>query len=221
MKDISVLYKDTDILLINKPCGIPVQGGAGISISLVDILTRQTGSPVFPVHRLDRETSGLLLVARNAATASRLTRLLSGTEIVKKYCAVTMGVPSQLYGSITTPVGRGIDKKNAETRYRVLATAGTYSLISAELITGRTHQIRIHLASIGCPILADDKYGNFPLNRQIRKDHGIRKLQLVANELELPQELNLPRHFIIPFPDHMMRCVESLGITFPLSIDTI
>ncbi len=221
MKDIPVLYEDTDILVVNKPCGIPVQGGAGITVSILDILTRQTGSPVFPVHRLDRDTAGVLLVARSAAAAAHFTRLIGSRDVTKKYTALCYQTPRPPKGLITIPVGRGSDRKSAETRYRLVAAANDFSLIQAELGTGRTHQIRIHLASIGCPVLADDKYGLFPQNRIIRKNYGIRKLQLAATELVIPSGSGKPRAFTIPLPDHMADAAVALGLPVDYHLDTI
>lgn len=211
MKDVPVLYEDTDILVINKPCGIPVQGGAGISVCITDILARQTGSPVFPVHRLDRDTAGILLVARNAAMASRLTRAVGSKDVIKRYTAICAGKPPRGEGCITLPVGKGRDRKPAETTYRLLEAVDGYSLLQAELGTGRTHQIRIHFASVDCPILADDKYGDFPLNRRVRRDHDIRKLQLAATEIVLPPGFGIPERFSIPLPPHMVDCAAVLG----------
>lgn len=221
MKDIPVLHEDTDILVVNKPCGIPVQGGAGITVSIIDILNRQTGSKVYPVHRLDRDTAGILMIARNPAAASRLTRLIGSRDIIKKYTALCHKTPQKPEGLITIPVGRGRDRKPAETRYQVISSAADCSLIQAELGTGRTHQIRIHLASIGCPVLADDKYGNFAQNRVVRKEFGIRKLQLAATELILPAGMNMPVHFTIPLPVHMADAAAVLGLTEAYHLDTI
>lgn len=221
MKDIPVLYEDTDILVVNKPCGIPVQGGAGITVSIIDILSRQTGSKVFPVHRLDRDTAGILLVARNAAAAARLTRLIGSRDVIKKYTALCLETPQQPEGLITIPAGKGRNRKPAETRYRVIASSGSYSLIQAVLGTGRTHQIRIHLASLGCPILADDKYGNFAQNRVVRREFNIRKLQLAATDLVLPSGVNIPRHFVIPLPEHMADAAAILGLPGAYHLDTI
>ncbi len=211
MKEIPVLFEDTNLLVVNKPSGIPVQGGAGISVCITDILARQTGAPVFPVHRLDRDTAGILLVARNAAMASRLTRALATKDVTKRYTAICSGTPPRDTGVITVPVGKGGERKPAQTSYRLLASVEGYSMLHAELGTGRTHQIRIHFASTGFPILADDKYGDFPLNRHIRREHGIRKLQLAATELLLPHGLGIPERFTIPLPSHMEDCAAVLS----------
>jgi len=211
MKDIPVLYSDTEIYVVNKPCGIPVQGGEGISVTLLDILQRQTGAQVFPVHRLDRDTAGLLIVARSSRAAAEYSGHIAAGRLVKRYRAVCFGVPPERSASILLPAGRAGERKSARTTYLVEASTNEASLLSLELDTGRMHQIRMHLAGIGCPVIADDKYGDFRKNREIRSRLSIRKLQLAAVELTLPVR-GAAKTLTIPLPDHMAACVAALGL---------
>lgn len=214
MKDIPLIYQDDDLLVVNKPAGLAVQGGSGITVCLLDILERQLDRKVFPVHRLDRDTAGLMAVALNSKTAAAYTQYISGNSVKKVYRAVCSGVPSAFSGTIDALAGRADDRKPATTAYRVVVSSSDYSLLSLELGTGRMHQIRIHLASIGCPILGDDKYGDFKKNRAVRSQFGIRKLQLAACELALPIN-GIKRLFTADLPDHMTACLEALALTGP------
>lgn len=214
MKDIQVLYDDADILVVNKPSGIAVQGGEGVTITILDILERQTGSKIYPVHRLDKDTAGILVVARSSAAAARYSGYVADKALVKEYRAVCFGKPERDSGRIVVPAGRAGNEKPADTSYRVEASANGASLVSLGLGTGRMHQIRIHLASIKCPIIADDKYGDFALNRAVRSERKIRKLQLCAWALTIPVGKSSVR-FTIPLPEHMTACLDSFGIPIP------
>ena len=220
MKDIPILYDNADILVVNKPCGIAVQGGEGVTVTILDILERQSGSKIYPVHRLDKDTAGILVVARSSRAAADYSRHIAGKSLVKEYRAVCFGIPERNSGMITIPAGRSGDEKPAETAWQVESSVkGSsgltgYSLISLSLGTGRMHQLRIHLASIDCPIVADDKYGDFSRNRTIRSEFKVRKLQLCACALTLPVG-NSTMRFTIPLPEHMLECIASIGLSVP------
>lgn len=214
MKDIPVVYEDGDILVVNKPFGIAVQGGEGVTVTIIGILERQTGKKIYPVHRLDKDTAGLMLFALSSEAASRLTRLIGSRTVVKTYQAVCFGKPPRADGIINLPAGRSGDEKPGETSYRILASTEHHSLLSLGLGTGRMHQIRMHLAATGCPIIADDKYGDFKKNREVRSLAGIRKLQLASVSLEFPLGKGIAK-FDIPLPEHMRSVCEALGLQFP------
>lgn len=212
MKDIPVLYDSADILVVNKPCGIPVQGGEGVTVTIIDILERQTGSKIYPVHRLDKDTAGILVVARSSRSAAEYSKYIEDGALVKEYKAICFGSPGKKEGIIKLPAGRAGNEKPAETSWHIDSEANGYSLISLCLGTGRMHQIRIHLASIGCPILADDKYGDFTRNRTVRSEFKVRKLQLTACALTIPVGKSC-RHFTIPLPEHMAACLQAVGLS--------
>jgi 23S rRNA pseudouridine955/2504/2580 synthase len=213
---ITALYQDDEILVLDKPAGLASQPGEGLRVSVVEAVERDFGFRPFLVHRLDKETSGCLLVARSAGAASRWSRLIESRELRKTYRAIASGSPggasgAGLTGSFEDPVpGRDGDKA-ARTEWRLLASFGRkegeapgssrapYSFLELELDTGRTHQIRIHLAAHGLPILGDDRHGDFGLNKRLRKEAGLKRLLLVAWSLDLPGGrrvlASVPEHF--------------------------
>jgi 23S rRNA pseudouridine955/2504/2580 synthase len=208
---LAILYENDEILVIDKPTGLAVQGGAGITHSVDTVLAEQSGAKVFPVHRLDKDTAGILVVAKSAIAAAKWTKLIASGCVAKEYVALCLGHPPQTSGVFESE----IDKKNALTKYSVIKI-GTppgggqeFSLLSLTLETGRTHQIRIHTAASHCPIAADDKYGDFAANRAIGKLYGIKKLQLACCRLTMPIE-EKSRVFTIPLPEHIKSAVEAV-----------
>jgi 23S rRNA pseudouridine955/2504/2580 synthase len=201
LKRVDVLFENDEVLILNKPAGLAVQGGAGIKVSL-DRLLEETYCPrPLLVHRLDQDTSGLILTAKNRDAAARFSRLFgddqspawpegnspggagTGRGLVKQYRALCAGTPAEDSGLIEYRLDiRGM-AKTARTAYKRLGGSGEFSLLELELKTGRMHQIRRHLAKIGNPVLGDDKYGDFGLNKRLRKSMGLRRLLLHACRL--------------------------------------
>jgi 23S rRNA (cytosine1962-C5)-methyltransferase len=173
---IPILYQDADLVVVNKPAGLPTHpddGGEG-GFDVVSLLRRQMGLSYLGIHhRLDREVSGALVFAARKEANAGLARLFEGREVEKEYRAIVRGRLPRPFGVIDAPLapaGSGVwqvarpgDKggKPALTHYRVEAAdpSGTYSLVSLKLETGRTHQLRLHLAHLGCPIIGDPLYG--------------------------------------------------------------
>lgn len=177
---IVVRYADDDVVIIAKPAGLVVHPGAGHEHgTLVHGLLQEfpelahVGDPARPgiVHRLDRDTSGLLVVARSVLAYEGLVRALAAREIERRYLALVWGVPDAPRGIIDAPIGRSIRRRTrmavraagreARTGYEVLETldGDRFALLSCSLETGRTHQIRVHLTSIGHPVVGDASYG--------------------------------------------------------------
>lgn len=165
-RKLDMIYEDDYLALVNKPAGIDVSGNKfrtieNMLLSNIKLNRSQDGlNKLRPVHRLDNQTSGLLLIAKTSQALIELSKQFSNRQIIKKYTAIALGhLPEQ--GSIASPIG----KSEALTKYHVIEycpslKAQEISLVELRLFTGRTHQLRIHLASIGHPILGDKLYGD-------------------------------------------------------------
>ena len=203
MKNIPILFENDEILVINKPAGVAVQGGKDISHPLDKELALQLGYPVYLVHRLDKDTCGLMIVAKSPIFAAIWTKKIASKEVSKEYLATCIGKFALKKGTIATNVVQQGNEKPAQTYYEVVDEKEIFieengqinqhsenkiilSTVKLKLKTGRMHQIRIHLASINCPIAGDDKHGNFKLNKIVRKLCGIKALQLCAFRLTVP-----------------------------------
>ena len=174
---------------------MPVQGGEKIAHSLDEELAKQVGQKVYLVHRLDKDTAGLMIVAKTPAAASKWTKLIGSKEVKKEYIAICAGSLKQKKGEITEAIIQHGQSKKAVTHYQVekewqLEREGESPIdmcqIRLALETGRMHQIRIHLAKQSCPIAGDDQHGNFKLNKILRKLAGIKHLQLFSTKLTIP-----------------------------------
>ena len=226
-----VLYKDKDILVINKPAGLAVQGGSKVVKHLDGLLPAlQFEAKSIPrlVHRLDKDTSGVMLLARHIAAASELQRAFVAKAIHKKYLALVVGVPNPYSGEIESnldKVAKGEDSremvrsveedgKRAITRYRTIEhLAKKMALVELEPITGRTHQLRVHMAEMKCPIVGDGKYGGGAAHVK----GGVElsgKLHLQAWRIELPAMFGKKeRVFEAPLAPHIQESLDSLGLS--------
>ena len=171
--ELDIVYEDDAVLVVNKPAGMPVHPSAGHhNDSLANGVAYYMGDREFtfrPITRLDRYTSGLVLIAKNSVAAATLCKQIGVGKIQKNYYAVTKGIPNPLQGEINLPIAREENSvlkrkvtplgKPAKTLYKVEQTKGDLALVKAVPITGRTHQIRVHFASLGCPLLYDFLYG--------------------------------------------------------------
>ncbi|WP_300249366.1 RluA family pseudouridine synthase [uncultured Subdoligranulum sp.] len=198
---VMLVYEDDDILVVNKPAGVEVDGPADDTLlKRVCATLAERGGPSQAVlcHRLDAGTSGLILLARNAAAEQFLTEAIRQRQIQKRYLCVTFGRPQPpaalLHDYLYKDAERGVVRilsapapgaKEILTGYETLAVSGRLALLQVDLITGRTHQIRAHLAHIGCPILGDSKYGNNAANRELHFKYQA----LCAWELRFPAQI--------------------------------
>lgn len=224
-----ILYMDKQVIVIDKPPGLATQGGSGLTKHVDGMLgSLQYEKPDRPrlVHRLDRDTSGVLMIARTAQAASGLSASLALRDTSKVYWALTRGVPKQKHGVIKAalvkegghgPHGRdermtvseAEGAKESLTEYVVMATAGTeFAWVAARPITGRTHQIRVHLASIGTPIVGDFKYGG--ADSRGRGDIAD-KLHLHARSIDIGRPDGQRLQATAPLPPHMVKSWRMLG----------
>jgi 23S rRNA pseudouridine955/2504/2580 synthase len=191
-----ILHEDDAFLAIDKPSGIAVHGGSGIAHGVIESLRAMRPEARFLelVHRLDRETSGVLLVAKKRTALVALHEILRSREIDKRYL---VGVKGRFRNTLqrvsvalskrTTAEGEkrvsvSDDGQPAETVFHRVSRGASASLLEAQLLTGRTHQIRVHLAHLKHPVLGDDKYGDYELNHALRKQ-GLKRMFLHARSL--------------------------------------
>jgi 23S rRNA pseudouridine955/2504/2580 synthase len=217
-----VLFEDEALIALDKPAGLAVHGGSGIAHGAIESLRSQRPEARYLelVHRLDRETSGVLLIAKKRSALVALHAMLRERSMDKRYLAGVAGrfrnerqrVRAAL-AKRTTTEGKHVrvdeEGQEAETLLTRVARSEAYSLLEAQLLTGRTHQIRVHLAHLGHPILGDDKYGDFELNRTLRK-LGLRRMFLHAASLELAHPLTGEALRIeSPLPPELSRFVKA------------
>lgn len=198
----AILYEDDGLIIINKPSGLAVHGGSGVSLGLIESLRQ-----IFPeyrhlelVHRLDRDTSGCVMVSKKRAVLKQLHELLKHRPgatkgVDKRYVALVAGswparkrqvkvaLTKNVLSSGERVVRAGVDGKSSLTETRLLGRIEEASLIEARPITGRTHQIRVHCQYAGYPIIGDEKYGNPEANARFR-ERGVKRLFLHARSLE-------------------------------------
>ena len=204
--ELPIVYEDEALLVVDKPSGIAVHGGSGVSFGVIESLraARPQAKVLELAHRLDRDTSGLLMIAKKRSALIELHRMLRDGEVEKVYAAVVKGnveqpqfeIRESLHKHVTASGERRVsvqrDGKAAVTRISLLKRANQFDLLEVRLLTGRTHQIRVHLAHVGHPVLGDDKYGDFELNRSLAKQ-GVKRLFLHAGKLRLTHPLSRER----------------------------
>lgn len=228
----SILHEDDVLLVINKPSGMAVHGGSGISFGVIEQLRAQNPSCKFLelVHRLDRETSGVLLLAKKRNALVELHRQIREGLMEKHYLVMVKGewrnakqhVKLALNKYLTASGERRVaissagqpDSKQAHTIFTLQKTWKSFSLLDAEIKTGRTHQIRVHLAHLGYPILGDDKYGDFEINKQLSKainPHKLMRMFLHAHSLQIAHPISgIVMKLQAPLPEDLQKFVESL-----------
>jgi 23S rRNA pseudouridine955/2504/2580 synthase len=203
-----MLFENDDCIVLNKPAGLSVQGGKRVGISLDTILGECWSPRPLLVHRLDKDTSGAILVAKTKEAAVLFAALFAGGKagsrgMTKQYCGVCAGRPGMDTGCIRLDLDIRGKVKPSETRYKRLSGGHDFSFLELELGTGRMHQIRRHLAHIGNPILGDDKYGDFTLNKELRKTRGLKQLLLHASRLVIDEGLiGFPLDITAPLPEY-------------------
>jgi 23S rRNA pseudouridine955/2504/2580 synthase len=197
-----VVHEDGALLVVDKPAGVAVHGGSGVSFGVIESLRAARPQARFLelAHRLDRDTSGLLIVAKKRSALVELHRMLREGEIEKLYLAVAKGhwegrsreLRESLHKYVDAKGERRVavhqDGRAAVTQVKRIQANESFSFLEIRLLTGRTHQIRVHLAHAGHPVLGDGKYGDFDLNRRLEKA-GVRRLFLHASRLAFSHPL--------------------------------
>jgi 23S rRNA pseudouridine955/2504/2580 synthase len=236
-----ILYMDKSVIVLNKPSGLATQGGSGLTEhvdGMLDSLAFEKNSRPKLVHRLDRDTSGVLLIARTSTAASALSRSLAQRDAQKIYWALTKGVPKVKRGTIKaalakesgfgahgrdermTTVEKGSINENAKdavSDYAVMATAGEeFAFVAVKPLTGRTHQIRVHLAAIGTPIVGDFKYGGTDVRG---RGEIANRLHLHARSIDIARPDGGRLVVTAPLPPHMLKTWQLLGFDPELSLN--
>ena len=228
--DLPVLYDDDGLLIVDKPAGIAVHGGSGESFGVIEALRRQRPQARFLelAHRLDRETSGILLVGKKRSALLALHEMFrdgggGGRGADKRYQVLVSGRWMDPVRNVRVPLLKYLQPsgerrvrvseagKASHTVFRLLARWEHFSLLEAHLKTGRTHQIRVHLAHLGYPVAGDEKYGDFALNRVLARD-GLKRMFLHAWTMRLPNPLD-GRDLLVeaPLPLALRRFLHSLS----------
>lgn len=228
-----VIFEDNHFVAINKPSGLlSIPDREGKEVSLKNILKEKYGE-IFTVHRLDKDTSGIIVFAKNEQTHKYLSRLFEDRETEKYYTGLVHGIPSQENGSIDTgimehPTKKGVmvtnkKGKQALTDYEVLETFGSYSLMRFQIHTGRTHQIRVHMKHLGHPIVCDAVYGTadavmlssikkkFNLSKNEEEEKPLfNRLALHAEKLAFTDEQRNGQILEAPLPKDMRALLQQL-----------
>ncbi|MEM9221124.1 MAG: RluA family pseudouridine synthase [Pseudomonadota bacterium] len=224
------IFKDDAVAVLNKPYGLAVQGGSGVTRHVDGMLEAwrdRKGRKPRLVHRLDRETTGVLVVALTRSAAASLSDAFRGRDAKKAYWAVTRGHPSPEAGRISTFIARDPqdgermavirtktkDAQRAISDYETLDRAGQLTLVQLEPVTGRTHQLRVHCAHKGIPIIGDSKYFNV---ENWALPGGIQnRLHLHARHIALPHPAGGTLDATAPLPAHMVQTFSVLGFLLP------
>jgi 23S rRNA pseudouridine955/2504/2580 synthase len=225
-REFAVAYEDDALLVIDKPAGTAVHGGSGVSFGVIEQLrqARPEARYLELAHRLDRETSGLLILAKKRAALTRMHDRFRDGALSKRYLALVKGrwhnalqhVRLPLYKHAAEDGERRVSVsalgKEAHSIVRLLARWENFSLVEVELKTGRTHQIRVHLTHLGFPLAGDDKYGDFALNRELQKT-GLKRMFLHAARLRFAHPLSeVPMDIVAPLPAELRRFLTELNL---------
>ena len=212
-----IIYQDEALLVIDKPSGIAVHGGSGVSRGVIEQLRQELPDAEFLelAHRLDRETSGVLLLAKKRAALVELHRMMREGGMDKRYLALVNGKWLNVRQNIRLPllkfhtaegerrVAVSADGQPAHTVFTLKKNWPEFSLLEAELKTGRTHQIRVHLAHSGFPVAGDDKYGDFTLHRELHR-RGLKRMFMHAYQVTLPHPVSGGQLVLeAPLPDEL------------------
>jgi 23S rRNA pseudouridine955/2504/2580 synthase len=222
----AVLFEDDHMLVLNKPAGLAVHAGSGVKVGVIEALRalRPETAGLELAHRLDRETSGVLMLAKDRPTLMELHELLRGDGVKKTYLALVRGNWPDKLSKVDAPLEKNTlrggerlvevraDGKESLTLFRVKQRFAEATLVEASPVTGRTHQIRVHAAHAEHPIAGDDKYGDAEFDRLLRP-YGLTRLFLHAARIEVPRAGKPTLRVEAPLPVELSRVVEKLSAT--------
>ena len=233
-REFDIVYEDDALLVINKPSGVAVHGGSGVSFGVIEQIRRARPEARYLelVHRLDKDTSGLLMIAKKRSALVKLHEAIRNDHPKKIYLALGVGKLAQDKIHVKLPLFKytgaqgekmvrvSEDGQSAHTIFRVLKRfsgsilhqigLSDLSYVEATLKTGRTHQIRVHMQSQGCPIAGDERYGDYQANKRLQKI-GLKRMFLHAAELHLHHPLtNEPLKLIAPLPQELQQLITIL-----------
>lgn len=226
-KALPVVYEDDALMVVDKPSGKAVHGGSGVSFGVIEQLRSQRPEArmLELAHRIDRETSGLLIIAKKRSALTALHDMMREGRVEKRYLTLVPGrwanplqhVKEPLFKYLTPEGERRVrvsaEGKQAHSVVRLVKRWQRFSLLEVELKTGRTHQIRVHLAHLGFPLCGDDKYGDFPLNKALEQE-GLRRMFLHAAHLSFVHPLTgEPIVLQSPLPDELQGFIDHLDAT--------
>ncbi|MDH4256179.1 MAG: RluA family pseudouridine synthase, partial [Gammaproteobacteria bacterium] len=217
----AIIYEDRRLLVVNKPAGIAVHGGSGVSHGVIELLraARPELRDLSLVHRIDRETSGCLVLAKRRSALRELHARFREGVVEKNYLALAIGdwqfgerlVDAPLLVTHRQGGERHVivheDGKPAQTRFRLSRTYRDYSLLQCQPLTGRTHQIRVHAAHVGHPLAGDERYGDPDANTRLT-ELGLKRLFLHAQSIAFPDESGNELHFTAPLADDLQRFLD-------------
>lgn len=218
----AILFEDAALIVMNKPAGFPVHGGSGVNAGIIEGLRQARPDAHFLelVHRLDKDTSGCLIIAKKRSALRKLHEIFREDQVHKTYLALLAGQWKQQKLVVNQPLLKNSSAagervvvvsalgKAAETVFRRIALYKDTTLVSAAPKTGRTHQIRVHAAWMGHPIIADERYGNFELNREFKK-RGYKRLFLHAEKLEFVHPVSGEMvSFQAPLPEALQKLLQ-------------
>jgi len=232
-----VVFEDEAVLAVDKPAGLAVHGGSGVNFGVIETLRQLRPEAKFLelAHRLDKETSGLLLIGKKRQALNRLHDMfrMGGKQIDKRYLILVKGYWTSPVQQVKLPLFKTLTEsgerrvrvdaergKLSHTVFRLLARWRQFSLLEGQLKTGRTHQLRVQLAHLGYPILGDEKYGDFALNRAL-VGQGLKRMALHAAGLDCPHPLLEASRLSLraPLPDALKTFISHLDATEGRSFD--
>lgn len=239
LAELHVLLEDDWLLVLDKPSGMAVHTGSGITGGTVVDLVRaylgpkatRNGFSASPAHRLDRETSGVLVVAKRRPAMVHFTDVFTHHKAKKQYLVLVKGKLAKPSGLIDLPLSehqqtaesrarRGVNMQEARTRYQVLSQTSQVAFVSCAIETGRTHQIRRHFAAIGHPVVGDSKHGDFAFNRDAKARWGLERLFLHSNRLEFPHPETKERTLVAAaLPEALAEVLKRAGVVIPASVE--